>query len=213
MERTRTILMLLLLCAGAAAAQGSTVIIGADAYYAVPVGTLGDRFRPAAGFSVSAGQQADDDWTWLGRLDRVEFTELNTEKLTKSVVRQNVGSKTIYTFPLQKLSMDLTATGLSAVGKYNLIRTSFLESDLQIGFGFTHWSFRRGAYRDSLVADSAGTKLTVGLLNVPANEQTDWSGTVQAGFNADIRLAEPVWLHAGAQYTLIIGELWQALAL
>jgi len=213
MERLWKMLICLLLLARSAAAQTTDIIVGAEAVTSLPIGSLGDRFLPAVGLSVHAGRQTDDDWTVLGRLDRMEWSELNTEKLQKSIVRQQVGSKSVYTFPLPKLSMKLTATGLSAVGKYNLLRTSFLESDLQVGFGFTHWKFERGAYNDSLVADSSGTKLTVGLLNVPSNVQTDWSGTVTAGLNADIRLIEPVWLNAGVHYTLIIGELWQALAL
>jgi hypothetical protein len=213
MMRLRLVLLCLLIAAGTAAAQGGDVIAGGGAVYAAPIGTFGDRFLPTVGFSVYAGQQADDDWTWLGRLDRMEWKDLNTEKLQKRIIRQQIGVKTTYTFPLSKLSMQMTATGLSAVGKYNLMRESYLESDLQIGFGFTHWTFERSAYKDSLVADSSGTKLTVGVLNVPANRQTDWSGTLSAGFNADVRIVEPVWLNIGAHYTLIIGELWQAMAL
>jgi hypothetical protein len=212
-ERFHAVLFLLILLAAGASAQSGTFIAGGGAVYQFPIGSLADRFHGAAGGMIYAGQQVDADWTWIGRLEYVELTELNTDKLTKRVTRQEIGGSIVYTFPMPKLSMSLKAAGLTAVGKYNVFRESFIESDVQIGFGFTNWTFQRGVYRDSLFVDSSGTKLRVLDLAVPANTQSDWSGTLIAGVNADLRIVEPVWLSVGVNYTLIIGELWQALAL
>lgn len=212
-ERFRNSLFLLMLLVAGASAQSGTFVAGGGAVYQLPVGSLADRFHGAAGGMIYAGQQMDADWTWIGRLEHVELTDLNSDKLTKRVTRQEIGGSSVHSFPMPSLSMSLKATGLTAVGKYNLFRESFVESDLQIGFGFTHWTFQRGSYRDSLFIDSSGTKIRVLDLAVPSNTQTDWSGTLIAGVNADVRIVEPVWLSIGVNYTLIIGELWQALAL
>ena len=48
---------------------------------------------------------------------------------------------------------------------------------------------------------------------MPASRQEDWSGTLNLGLDAAVKLVDPVWLVAGVDYKLIVGELWQTLDL
>jgi hypothetical protein len=90
-----------------------------------------------------------------------------------------------------------------------------VQSHAVIGFGFVNWVHTRGAYYDSLFVDSASTGHLVKAadLAVPANRQGDWSGTVNLGLDVAVKMVDPLWLVAGVDYKLIVGELWQTLDL
>ncbi len=197
-------------------AQENKVIIGAGTVYNLPVGNLSTRFKGALGGMIYAGAAVSDDWTWVGKFEYFELNTLNSSKLYKKVEVQNINSaKQIFQFPLNKLSMKFKAAGLSAEAKLNLLRSDLLETNFNFGFGFYYWDNYRSAYKDTLFADTSGNgKLAqVALLDVPANRQTDWSGALNLGLDFSIHLFSPVWLNVGADYKLIIGELWPTLAL
>ncbi len=196
-------------------AQDAPFFVGANGVYNIPIGTLGDRFKSEAGGMIFAGKQISDDWTWIGKFEYIELENLNRSKLYKKVEVQQNNSTSYYEFPLPKLSMKLQAAGLTAEAKLNLFRTSWAETNVNLGFGFYYWHFTRSAYYDSLFIDTSGTGklMKVSDLAVPANTQEDWSGAANIGLDINIKLFEPVWLNVGANYKLIVGELWPALAL
>ena len=92
---------------------------------------------------------------------------------------------------------------------------SSLETNVHVGFGFYNWENSRGKYNDSLFVRSvvSGNLIKVADLAVPENRQTDWSGTLNLGCELNVKMINPVWLTLGADYKLIIGELWPSLDL
>ncbi len=195
--------------------QENPVIIGANVVFDLPVGTLGDHFKGAAGGMIYAGKQISESWTWVGKFEYFELSDLNSSKLYKTIELQNNGTQQKYKFPLTKLRMKLKAAGLTAEARLNIIRSSLIETNLTLGFGFYYWENNRQPYSDSLFADTSGTgqKILLNALVVPGNTQTDWSGGVNLGFDFSIKIIEPVWINIGADYKLIVGEIWPALAL
>ena len=81
--------------------------------------------------------------------------------------------------------------------------------------GFYYWNYDRGSYSDSLFADTTGRGdlVIIEIINVPALNQKDWSGGLNAGVDFNINIFEPVWLNLSANYKLIIAELWPTLDL
>lgn len=196
-------------------AQTRTVIAGAGPVFDLPIGTLHDRFRGAFGGMAYAGGEVSPQWTWIGKLEYVELGSLNTDALHKIVTLGQGSAKQQYSVPLPKLTMKLTATSLTAEAMLSLFRSGGLQSHAVLGFGFTHWVNTRGQYYDSLFVDSAaiGHFVKAQDLAVPSNRQEDWSGTLNLGFDVAVKMADPVWLVAGVDYKIILGELWQTLDL
>lgn len=197
-----------------AQAQLQTVA-GAGTVYQIPLGTLQHRFLASPGVMAFAGVEVSPHLTWIGKLTVNEFTRLNTSSLTKTVtVGQGVSAQR-YVLPLPKLTMDLKTAGIQAEAQVEIVQTELLTVNGIIGFGFSNWISTRGVYDDSLfVTDpSTGTPVKVAALAVPAHRQEDWSGTFDLGVDLTINILDPIAFYAGGNYTLIVGELWQALDL
>ena len=190
-------------------------VAGAAAVYNLPIGTLHDRYNGAVGGMVYAGGEVSAQWLWTGKFEYFELTSLNTDALQKNVTLGTGTTMERYKVPLPKLTMKLTAASLTAEAQLSLLRTSEFQSHAVLGFGFVIWVHTRGAYYDSLFVDSAATGhlVKVADLAVPTNRQEDWSGTLNLGLDAAVKLIDPVWLVAGIDYKLIVGELWQTLDL
>ncbi len=195
-------------------AQGHPVIAGAAGLYELPLGSLHDRFLAAAGGMIFAGVEVSPQLTWIGKFEYAEFTTLNSDKLKKSVtIGAGIGAQKVQ-LPLPKLTMDLTTATVTAEAQMGLLRSDAADVNGVIGFGFTNWVHHRGAYNDSLfVNDGSGTPVKAAVLSVPAIRQEDWSGTFNLGLEVTAQIVEPLWFSAGANYKLIVGELWQTLDL
>ena len=100
-------------------------------------------------------------------------------------------------FALPGIEMELQLAGFTAEAKYKLFKTDLFETDLNLGFGFYYWNYDRGNYTDSLFADTTGSGdlVVVDIINVPALNQKDWSGGLNAGLDFNINMFEPVWLN------------------
>lgn len=198
-----------------ARSQNGSMVAGAGVVYNLPVGSLNYRFNASVGGMVFAGKEINGNWTWVGKFEYFELANLNDAKLTKTVTIQEGVTTQQYQVPLNKLSMKLTGAGFTAEAILNLMRFSSVEANTHIGFGFYHWDNFRGAYKDSLFARSAlsGKLIKVANLAVPENRQTDCSGTLNLGCDLNVKAVDPVWITFGADYKLIIGELWQSLDL
>lgn len=208
-------LLVALIGAFPARAQDRAVVAGLGAMYTVPVGSLHSRFEAAPGGMVFLGKQISADWTWIGKCEYFELTKLNAGTLVKTANIQEDGTTRQYQAPLSKLSMRLKAVAFTAEAQLNLLRLSSLETSIHAGFGFTYWDNFRGMYYDSLFVQSASSGSTIKIANlaVPENRQSDWSGCLNLGCDLHVNLVDPVWVTVGADYKLIVGELWQALDL
>ncbi|MCX6137740.1 MAG: hypothetical protein NTV54_09630 [Ignavibacteriales bacterium] len=196
-------------------AQTPATIVGAGTVYQLPLGTLHSRFLGSFGGMVYAGAEVSPRWTWLGKFEYVEFSSLNTSALMKTATLGQGTDAQKYKVPLPKLTMNFKTTSLTAEAQLNLFRGASVQSNAVFGFGFTNWVYTRGAYNDSLFVDSAATgrMIKVAGLAVPANRQEDWSGTFNLGLDVSVKIVDPVWFFVGADYKLIVGELWQTLDL
>jgi hypothetical protein len=199
-------------------AEAQSVIAGGGILNHIPVGGLRDRYENSAGGSAYVGQMVNANWTWVGKIDYAQFTKLNTPQY-KGTVSYVVGKTSqALNFPLDAslLSMKLTTTGFIAEAKYNIVRSRLLESNMNFGFGFTYWEQIRKAYTDTIMVDTsvgAVGKFAGFPFSVVENKQTDWSGTINVGVEAVVKILPSLSVVAGADYKMIIGELWPMLAM
>jgi hypothetical protein len=214
---SRIILLLFCMMTGVltTSAQQLPTVVGASAVVELPLGSLHDRFLSTTGGMIYAGVEMSSRLTWIGKVEYAEFSTMNSDALKKSVtVGQGTGAQK-YSVPLPKLTMNLKTTSAMAEAQLGLLRTDIADADGVLGFGFTNWVHTRGAYVDSLFVNdvSTGLPVKVAALAVPANRQEDWSGTFNLGIELTAKVIDPVWLTFGADYKLIVGEIWQALDL
>ena len=111
--------------------------------------------------------------------------------------------------------MMLELIGGSADVRFRLVDAGFLKADLGLGFGMFRWRALRGAFQDSLYADTTGTgsRDLIAVVNVPALSQQDWSGGLSAGLDVDMPVVDAVSVWLSARFKLIAGELWPSLDL
>jgi hypothetical protein len=190
-------------------------VIGVGGNYNLPVGSLADRMNGAFGGWFYAGKQVSDDWTWVGKFEYFKLTDVNEENMYKIVETNINGVNQNLRFELPGINMELSVMGFTAEAKYKLFKSDIFETDLSLGFGFYYWNYDRGNYTDSLLADTTGSGdlVVVDIINVPALNQKDWSGGLNAGLDLNVNVFEPVWLNLSVNYKLIIAELWPTLDL
>lgn len=195
-------------------AQEGSLIIGANAAYYLPFGGLADRFDGTIGGSIYFGQQVSKDWTWVGKLEYFKYSELNKDNMFKTVTVPELNSQ-VFRIPLPKLKMSLEVFSLTAEAKYNLIDLSFMQTHVNIGFGFYKWAFSRGDYYDSLYVDSLGTgkMLKVGEITAPALNLKEINGGFSCGLDFDFPITRSILFTIAANYKMIIAELWPTLSL
>lgn len=211
----RNALIALILLAPTMLAQDRAVIIGAGPVYHFPAGSMRGRFDGSVGWMLYAGKQINSSWTWTGKFEYVELSNLNESALTMKVTGDVGGVSQTFQVPLTRLSMTFKAAGLSAEATVNILRFPPMEINAHTGFGFTYWEHTRSGYYDSLFVQIPGSAspVKVAELEVPGSQQHDWSGSIHLGVDFSVNAAGPVWFTLGADYRLIIGELWQALDL
>ena len=196
-------------------AQNSPWIIGTDPNYNLPLAGLSDRMEGNFGGLIYAGKKTTENWTWVGKFEYFKLTDVNKDQMFKIVKAEVNDVISDYRFELPLLEMELTAAGLSVEARYNIFNSSFLEADLNFGFGFYYWEYSRTGYQDSLFIDTtgAGDLLLAEFLNVPPLFQKDWSGGLTIGTDFNLILFDPLSFNLGINYKLIIAELWPALSL
>jgi hypothetical protein len=193
----------------------SKFIAGAGANYNMPIGSLADRMNGAFGGLFYVGKQINEKWTWVGKFEYFKLDKVNQDNMFKIVETTINNSNQNLRFELPGINMELTVAGFTAEAKYKLFKSDFMESDLNLGFGFYYWNYDRSSYKDSLYADTSGTGnlAVVDFINVPSLNQKDWSGGLNVGLDFNFNLFDPVWLNLSANYKLLITELWPTLDL
>lgn len=214
MKKLNIFLLVIILSTLTTIAQTNT-FIGASPIYEQPVGELSKRFKAGYGAILFAGYKTSDNMSWLGSFSFSSFTKPNYDKLIKQVEVQSGLDKIFYQFSLNRLSMKLNTSTLMAEANYTFLKTNSFSTNLNFGFGFTNWTFTRENFSDSLsaVLPNSSAPKVISKLNVPENTQSDWSGTIKVGINANYEIARPIELFVLINYRIIVGELWPSLAL
>ena len=179
----------------------------------MPIGTLGDRWEATSGTAIYFGVTTSEKWTWGGKAEIFRFFKLNSDKLF--VPNTQVIGNTSYTFniPLTGLSHTLDVFGISLNAKYNVVRSKFVEANVDLGFGVYNWTYKRDAH-DSLSYDATVNGTPYHFLvfgNAVANSQTDWSGGFSIGAEICVKVMNPIELTVAGNYKNIVGELWPAI--
>lgn len=209
----KKIFTLLLLLSTGLLAQGK-LIAGANFSYLAPIGELKNRFSPGYGTSVFFGKEVSAKWSLSGKVEYLIFDKVNEDKM--NIKREYlIGTEEkSFSYPIKSLKMDLKAYGASLQADYHLLRGSWYDVKLNLGFGIYRWNFSRGSYTDSLFApDTAGVSKLQEALQVPTLDQDDWSGTFNVGAEFGVQIIEPLWFSVSANYKNILGELWSTLKL
>lgn len=191
----------------------SPTVVGVEGGIAIPLGGLSNRVKPGWSAALLLQPASDDKPRWGARLEMLSFTEENRDALVLKRKKEVAGVERVFDLPLSGIDVSVQAVGLLSTGTFPVFASEFVEADAGFGFGFYRWTSVRGAFRDTLVADSVGTPVTLAILNVPENRQQEWSGGFELGADVRVRAFEPVWFSFGVRYKMIIGELWPALAL
>ncbi len=194
-------------------AQDKKFSAAAEGSYLIPIGTLSDRWKATPGGSVYFGMQTSEKWTWGGKIEYFKYSDQNEDKMF-IYSTQSVNSKN-YTFkvPLTNMTQSLEAFGLTADAKYNIVRGSIIEANVDIGFGVYNWTYKRNAH-DSLnfnakINDTLYT--FTAFSSMVANSQTAWSGGFSIGAEIGIKVMDPVEITLAGSYKNIVGELWRAM--
>ncbi|MBI5474922.1 MAG: hypothetical protein HY961_21485 [Ignavibacteriae bacterium] len=209
------LLFVSLFAAQVGAAQDREFTVGVSGSMLVPTSALSKRFVAAPGgslfFFVNRGTPQ-----WGAAFEYVKFSKLADNLSVSRPITDTVGGvpqKTFYQIPLPKLAMSLEMFGASVQARYDAVRFGDLLVNIGFGAGIYRWTFKRNEYRDSLRVQTLRGVRTAAVLNVPALQQQDWSGGLNAGIDLVFRIADPVSVTGGARYKIIIGELWPTLAL
>ena len=215
MKAINSYIILLIIFTVNSFSQEKSWIVGADASYNLPVGSLSHRFLGNFGFLVYAGKNTSEHWTWVGKFEYFNLNTINEDYMNKTVITEEFGVVKEYKFNLPDLKMDMKIAGLSFEARYKLFSSDIFNADLNLGFGFYYWEHFRSSYYDSLYADTTGQDdlVLVEVLNVPELEQKDWSGGINVGGDFNFTIVDPVQLNLGFNYKIIIAELWPTLAL
>lgn len=196
-------------------AQSTKIFAGANASYLSPIGSFADRFQNTVGTSVYFGYKKSPTFSWIGKIEYFKFDKLNRDKLYKKVSVEYNGEELLFEIPLDKLEMEFEAIGLSAEAKLSIFKSDLIETSLGFGFGFYKWDSYRSEYADTVYAvpESSDSEIKIKEFDVPKNDLTEYSGTITAGIENDIKIVGPLRFNISGYYKVIIGELWPALAL
>lgn len=195
-------------------AQKSRYVAGVEYSYLSPIGTMADRWKPASAGSFHFGVRTSNNWIWSGRFEYFSFTKV-TQSKTDYYFDATI-KDTVRTFlvPLSRPHQSLKAAGLLVNAEYLLVKSEYFNANVNFGFGIYNWTYNRSEH-DSLTLDTTvlGTKYhLLALGKIPANTQTDWSGTFTVGLEFAIPVYQPIELLLSANYKNIVGELWPALS-
>ncbi len=190
-------------------AQEEAYIAGASGAMYIPLGTMADRYKSTFGGSFYFGKEVSESWSWVGKFEYFKFSKLNEDNLFKPKYVMIKGAEILLP-PLNNLKMDFEAFGLTAVAAYKFINSYLIQADLELGFGVYRWYNKRSEFNASI--DTSGTGKTYNL-SVPANDEEDWSAGLNLGAGFIMPIYKPVSFYASANYKMIVGELWPALAL
>ncbi len=166
-------------------AQFSTSI---EAVYIQPVGGFSNWFNSHYSGTIYVGGVEDGGFI-SGKLEFYKFYRENTKKLF-----------------YKDLKLELKIYGLGVEYRHTLWKFYFVNFYGLLGTGIYRWFGVRGEY---FFRDSVGNIIDY----IDENRQQDWSAGFCGGFGVGINVFKNLSLNLNARYQIIVGEMWQTLAL
>lgn len=188
--RTSRLLLLvgLLLLPHTGWAQSLSRAIRVEGQFAIPVFDLADRFGAHPTGSLGYEWQISPQQSLELRAQAAFF-----RKGTLNLMPERPNYPGI---EADSISVQLDLVGGSVLFSQQLAQLGALEARFRVGAGVYHWVDRRGAYPSQEVPR--------------AERRRQWSGAMHVGADLVFPIAGPLDLVAGAHYTFLPGELWQA---
>ncbi|MGB9773509.1 MAG: hypothetical protein ACP5JH_06635 [Bacteroidota bacterium] len=167
--------------------------------YALPVGSLNSLFVGTSAYGFKIGRYTDKNFLWELKLELMRFTESNRNSLSP-LVRDD-------------LSLHLDVYGASVEGTYFLGATeSFVQPYITGSAGMYRWFYTRGSHY-AVAKDSAGNEVLDTAHYLDSFKQMDWSAGFSLGAGLGANLGPNFELYSDVRYKIIVGEIWQTLAL
>ncbi|MCX7761457.1 MAG: hypothetical protein N2252_01320 [Candidatus Kryptonium sp.] len=186
MKRGTIILILVLVSSLASYSQFSA---GVEGIYILPIGGFSGWFDRHYSGTVYIGQANQENSFVAGRIEYYKFYRENTDKLY-----------------YKDLSLELKIYGLGAEYRHSVYRVYFLNFYGVIGAGLYRWFGLRGEY---YFKDSSGNVIDY----VAERRYQDWSGGFWGGGGMELKVIRNLSLNLSARYQIVVGEMWQTLAL
>jgi opacity protein-like surface antigen len=191
---SRSVLLVcaVLLAALPAEAQTSWRVSAAGSFVQPTLG-MADRFGGHVTGSIGVGQWLTPERLYLeGRIERYAFSQ------GAVVLRARTEGPEVETEQFN-LSLDLLGGGFHL--QRTLLTLGMVRPYATGGIGMYHWQERRAAYEDE-------------HHTVPELERAaQWSAGFHGGLGTELLVTRQAAVVLGAHYTVIMGELWPALAL
>ncbi len=159
-----------------------------EAIYIQPVGGFSNWFDSHYSGTIYIGQARDGGFI-AGKLEFYKFYRENTKKLF-----------------YKDLELELKIYGLGVEYRHTLGKFYFVDFYGLLGTGIYRWFGVRGEY---FFKDSEGNIIDY----IDANRQQDWSAGFCGGFGIGVNVLKNLSLNVNARYQIIVGEMWQTLAL
>ncbi|CUT05431.1 hypothetical protein [Candidatus Kryptobacter tengchongensis] len=163
--------------------------IATEGIYIVPVGGFSGWFDNHYSGTIYIGQVNHGNSFISGRVEFYRFYRENTKKLF-----------------YKDLNLELKLYGVGAEYRYSILRFNFLNFHGIIGTGVYRWFGLRGEY---FFKDSAGNVIDY----IAERRYQDWSAGFWGGGGVEVRVMKNLSLNLSTRYQIVVGEMWQTLAL
>lgn len=159
-----------------------------EGVYIQPVGGFSGWFDRHYSGTIYAGEVKNGSFL-AGRFEFYRFYRENMDKLF-----------------YKDLELELKVYGLGVEYRQMLEKFYFVNFYALLGAGIYRWFGVRGEY---FFRDSTGNVIDY----ISENRQQDWSAGFSGGLGVGINVLKNLSINLNARYQIIVGEMWQTLAL
>lgn len=165
------------------------ISIATEGIYIVPVGGFSGWFDKHYSGTIYIGRLSQENSFVSGRVEFYKFYRENTKKLF-----------------YKDLNLELKLYGIGVEYRHAFLKFYFLNFHGVIGTGLYRWFGLRGEY---FFKDSEGNIIDY----ISERRYRDWSAGFWGGGGVEMRVMRNLSLNLSARYQIIVGEMWQTLAL
>lgn len=192
--------------------RSQNLFIELSPYYQIPVGSLSDRFEPVISYSLTFGKEQKNSKILSFRFNYSDFNKTNDDVYTLKKKYDVSGTQQLYKVKINKYEMSMKVGSGSIEWGLPVLKQNSFSLYGFVGAGIYYWDFKRNAFKDSIfVKINDTTSAFAEYINVPKLRQTEWSGGFNLGIKAYYDFLTNVGFMIGADYRVVIAELWPTL--